>query len=112
MQSIEQRASCVNQILIEIEHIVEYHIGKQHQADHGIRNREQQLHPSALFQNMPRIRNRAKIQLKQKRCQITVEKISVVQKIAEGGIRFLSQKPYVVCFCPQVEHRGDHNIDI
>ena len=57
MQPVEHGTSGVDQILIEIEHIVAEHIGKKQQTDHGIRNREQQLHPSVLFQNMPRIRN-------------------------------------------------------
>lgn len=65
MQSIEQWTSDIDQILIEIKHIVTEHIGKQQQADHGIRGREQQLHPSALFQDMPGIRKRTKIKLKQ-----------------------------------------------
>ena len=97
MQSIEQRTSDIDQILIEIKHIVTEHIGKQQQTDYDIRRREQQLHPSALFQNMPGIRNRAKIKLKQGRRQITAQEISIVQHIAECGIRSLCQKPDVVC---------------
>ena len=98
MQSVEQRSPGINQILIKIEYIVGKQIGKQQQTDYDIRRREQQLHPSALFQNMPGIRNRAKIKLKQGRRQITAQEISIVQYVAKTGIRILCQKPDVVCF--------------
>ena len=97
MQSVEHRTSCIDQIPVKIEHIVAEQIGKQQQTDYDIRRREQRLHPSALFQNMPGIRNRAKIKLKQGRRQITAQEISIVQHIAECGIRSLCQKPDVVC---------------
>ena len=86
MQSIEQRASGIDQILIEIEHIVAEQIVKQQQTDHGIRRRNQNLHPPAFFQNMPGIGECTKIKLKQRRSQITAQEISIVQHIAKTGI--------------------------
>ena len=71
MQSIEQRASCVNQILIEIEHIVTEYVGKQQYADHYIRCRKQQMYPCMLFQDMPCVSNRTNIKLIQQRRKIT-----------------------------------------
>ena len=86
MQSIEQRASGIDQIFIKVKHIVKESIGALQQTDHGIRRCKQKLHPSALFQNMPGIGECAKIKLKQRRSQITAQEISIVQHIAKTGI--------------------------
>ena len=71
MQSVEHGTSCVDQILIEIEHIVTEYVGKQQYANHCIRCRKQQLYPCMLFQDMPCVSNRTNIKLIQQRRKIT-----------------------------------------